>query len=104
MEALGFKSDELEPSLYIFHRCDVYIIVWVHVDDGIVLSNSKVALGEFKANLMESLDLQWSTNVEKIVGLNLAVYDEMIAINQNQLIQQIIHDYPCPTWHQFTTL
>ncbi|MBW0493091.1 hypothetical protein O181_032806 [Austropuccinia psidii MF-1] len=104
MESLGFHGNEIKPSIYLFKRHSAFVIVWIHVDDGIVLSNSADALNSFKTRLKTKLKLNWLDHVDKIVGLNISMKTAQLEISQPLLIKQLLDDYHRPIRDQFTTL
>ncbi|MBW0510681.1 hypothetical protein O181_050396 [Austropuccinia psidii MF-1] len=81
MGRLGFESSEVEALLYIYQRNTTNFIVWIHVDDGIVVGNSIASINDFKTALMHEVDVWWQTNVEKIVGLHIIDNGQQIEIN-----------------------
>lgn len=40
MENLGFHVEEIEQSIYRCRRGEDLLLVWMHVDDGVVFTNS----------------------------------------------------------------
>ncbi|MBW0469399.1 hypothetical protein O181_009114 [Austropuccinia psidii MF-1] len=81
IESLGFHGDEIKPSIYLFKRRGAFVVVWLHVNDGIVISNSRNALMSFKTKLTLKLKLNWSDQVDKIVGLNIGMGTRKLEIN-----------------------
>ncbi|MBW0492081.1 hypothetical protein O181_031796 [Austropuccinia psidii MF-1] len=104
MESLGFRGDEIKPSIYLFKQHGAFVIVWVHVDNGIVLSSSANALDSFKTKLKMKLKLNWSNHIEKIVGLNIGMGPGKLEISQPLLTKQLLDNYHRPIRDQFTTL
>ncbi|MBW0467029.1 hypothetical protein O181_006744 [Austropuccinia psidii MF-1] len=48
---MGFSAMEVDQSLYIFCSGETIITIWVHVEDGVVTSNSATAMSDFKCQL-----------------------------------------------------
>lgn len=44
LEKFGFEVVEIEASLYVYQKGVLFIVVWMHVDDGLVVSNDQAAL------------------------------------------------------------
>ncbi|MBW0562703.1 hypothetical protein O181_102418 [Austropuccinia psidii MF-1] len=101
---LGFRGDEIEPSIYLFKWHGVFVIVWVHVDDGIVLSKSANALTSSEIKLKMKLKLNWSNHVDKIMGLNIGMGTGKLEISQPLLTKQLLDNYHLPIRDQLTTL
>ncbi|MBW0569574.1 hypothetical protein O181_109289 [Austropuccinia psidii MF-1] len=104
MESLGFCGDEIKPSIYLFKRHGAFVIVWAHVDNGIVLSNSANALTSLKTKLKMKLKLNWSNHVDKIVGLNIGMGTGKLEISQPLLTKQLLDNYHRPIRDQFMNL
>ncbi|MBW0474947.1 hypothetical protein O181_014662 [Austropuccinia psidii MF-1] len=80
------------------------LLVWVHVDDGIVVGSSDMIFQQFKTALSGELKVQWSDNVSKIVGLGLTCNGHSMQIDQHLLANQIISAYRRPVVHKFNQL
>ncbi|MBW0502300.1 hypothetical protein O181_042015 [Austropuccinia psidii MF-1] len=93
MNKLGFECSEVEASLYIYQKHAAFIIVWIHVDNGIVIGNSIESISDFKQALIHEVDAQWQTNMEKIVGLHIKNNGKQLEINQKFLIDQYLCNY-----------
>ncbi|MBW0562328.1 hypothetical protein O181_102043 [Austropuccinia psidii MF-1] len=104
MESLGFCGNEIEPSIYLFKWHSAFVIVWAHVDNGVVLSNSTNELTSFKTKLKMKLKLNWSNHVDKIVGLNIGMGTGKQEISQPLLTKQLLDNYHRPIRDQFTNL
>ncbi|MBW0461372.1 hypothetical protein O181_001087 [Austropuccinia psidii MF-1] len=72
LEHMGFAATEINQSLYIFCNDQEVITIWIHIDDGIVTSNSLGAISKFKMALCGELDIKWSDQLTHIMGLNCA--------------------------------
>jgi hypothetical protein len=76
----------------------------MHVDDGLVVSNSPSALSDLRAKLTEHLDVKWKMSVDQIVGINLHQLAGKIHLKQNLLANQVVSTYKRRAVHQNTTL
>ncbi|MBW0495002.1 hypothetical protein O181_034717 [Austropuccinia psidii MF-1] len=72
---IGFISTEVYQSLYIFQNEEAIIVIWIHVDDGVIASNSADAL-------CTELNIKWSDVVQQIVGLKCAIGEGEVTIAQ----------------------
>lgn len=50
-----FECDEVEECLYRYKKDESIIIIWIHVDDGIVFSNNNTALSNLRTRLEQNL-------------------------------------------------
>ncbi|MBW0584850.1 hypothetical protein O181_124565 [Austropuccinia psidii MF-1] len=93
---MGFVATGVDQSLYIFWNEEAVIAIWVHVDDGDVISNLLDKVSDFKTALCAELDIKWSDKVQQIVGLECAIGEGEVAIAQQRLTNSILNAYPRP--------
>ncbi|MBW0484413.1 hypothetical protein O181_024128 [Austropuccinia psidii MF-1] len=91
---MGFIATEIHQSLYIFRNNRVIIAIWIHVDDGVVVSNSPDTVSSFKDALCAELDIRWLGVVQQIVGLECVIGEVEVTIAQQQLTNNILDAYP----------
>jgi hypothetical protein len=101
---LNFLASEVESSLYVYKRDDVSIYIWMHVDNGLVVSNSSKALHDLRTNLTQHLDVKWQESVDQIIGLNIRHHSGGITLKQHLLATQVVTTYNRPIIHQNTPL
>ncbi|KAI7953418.1 hypothetical protein MJO28_005965 [Puccinia striiformis f. sp. tritici] len=101
----GFQCDEVEECLYRYKKDDQIIIIWIHVDDGIVFSNDAANLSKLRNNMEKELRVKWDSRPEKLVGLKLEYEGDSIFLSQLLLIDQTIDKFkstvlpnPVPTY------
>ncbi|MBW0476559.1 hypothetical protein O181_016274 [Austropuccinia psidii MF-1] len=73
LNRMGFIATEVNQSLYIFRNKEEVIAIWVHVDDGIIVSNSPDKISDFKNAICAELNIKWTDEVQQIVGLECAI-------------------------------
>ncbi|MBW0512412.1 hypothetical protein O181_052127 [Austropuccinia psidii MF-1] len=93
---MGFIATEVNQSLYIFRNEKTIITIWIHVDNGVVASNSAEAISSFKDALCAELNIKWLDVVQQIVGLECAIGEGEVTIVQRQLTNSILDAYPRP--------
>ncbi|MBW0482769.1 hypothetical protein O181_022484 [Austropuccinia psidii MF-1] len=93
---MGFAATEVNQSLYTFRNEDAIVAIWVHVDDGVVISNSPVSLADFKKAICAKLDIKWSDKLRQIVGLECVIGEGEVSITQRHLAAGIPDAYPRP--------
>ncbi|MBW0526746.1 hypothetical protein O181_066461 [Austropuccinia psidii MF-1] len=91
---MGFVSMEVDQSLYIFQNQGAVIAIWVHVDNGVVISNLPDNMSNFKNALCAELNIKWSDEVQQIFGLECAIGAGEVAIAQRSLTDSILDAYP----------
>jgi hypothetical protein len=88
-----FECDEVEECLYRYKKGNDIIIIWIHVDDGIVFSNDQSNLDRLRTNMEGELRVKWDSRPEKLVGLKLDYQDDSIYLSQHLLIDQTIQKF-----------
>ncbi|MBW0502835.1 hypothetical protein O181_042550 [Austropuccinia psidii MF-1] len=94
LQRLGFVATEVDQSLYIFRSGTAVIAIWIHVNNGVVASNSANAISDFKTALISHFDIKWSNQLNRIVGLECVFGKGEVAITQQRLTDGILEAYP----------
>jgi hypothetical protein len=71
MEGIGFHVSLYDDSFYHIQRGGETILVWIHVDDGVVTASSASVLREFRAELESRLKTTWDGNLHNIIGIKV---------------------------------
>ncbi|PLW36803.1 hypothetical protein PCASD_13226 [Puccinia coronata f. sp. avenae] len=71
MEGLGFHVSFYDDLFYHVHRRGENILVWIHVDDGVVAASSTSIMREFRDALESQLKTTWDGNLHNIVGIKV---------------------------------
>ncbi|MBW0488358.1 hypothetical protein O181_028073 [Austropuccinia psidii MF-1] len=101
---MGFVVTEVNQLLYIFQNESAIIAIWVHVDNGVVISNLPDSMSDFKSALCAELDIKWSDELQQIVGLKCVIGEGEVATAQQQLTDSILEAYPRPVLRQNSPL
>ncbi|MBW0485160.1 hypothetical protein O181_024875 [Austropuccinia psidii MF-1] len=91
---MGFTAMEVNQSLYIFCSRETAIAIWIHVDDGVIASNSPAVVSDFKHWLHAEVNINWNAALSQIVGLECVFGKSEAAIVQKQLTNSILDTYP----------
>ncbi|MBW0478107.1 hypothetical protein O181_017822 [Austropuccinia psidii MF-1] len=91
---MGFTAMEVDQSLYIFRSGETFVAIWIHVDDGLITSNSQVAIDDFKQHLCTEVEIKWHDTIAQIVGLECAFGEGEVAIAQRRLTNSVLEAYP----------
>ncbi|MBW0552046.1 hypothetical protein O181_091761 [Austropuccinia psidii MF-1] len=92
--SLGFVATEAAQSLYIFCNGVTIIPIWIHIDDGVIMSNSQSTISNFKNSLCAELGIKWSDQMEQIVGLECVIGKGEVVMTQRHLTEGILEAYP----------
>ncbi|MBW0503141.1 hypothetical protein O181_042856 [Austropuccinia psidii MF-1] len=93
---MGFAAMEVDQSLYVFRNGTDTIAIWIHVNNGVVASNSSSAVLAFKRQLCVEVDIKWHNTIHQIVGLECAFGEGEVTIAQQRLTKSILGAYPRP--------
>ncbi|MBW0536487.1 hypothetical protein O181_076202 [Austropuccinia psidii MF-1] len=61
LEGLGLTSCEAEMSLYVFQRDETIMAIWIHIDDGMITSNSPTEIKRCCEALCKNFEIKWLT-------------------------------------------
>ncbi|MBW0464055.1 hypothetical protein O181_003770 [Austropuccinia psidii MF-1] len=104
MESMGLVEMEFEASLYVYKKGDSYIIIWMHVDNGVLLTNDNAMLSQVQSQMTTKLEVKWNHQQDRIVGINLNIIDNELHLEQRLLATQIVETYPRCTITKSTPL
>ncbi|MBW0541367.1 hypothetical protein O181_081082 [Austropuccinia psidii MF-1] len=96
LNRMGFVATEVDQSLYIFRNEEAVIAIWVHVDDGVIVSNLLDKISDFKSAICAELNIKWTDEVNQIDGLECTIGEGKVAIAQQRLTNSILDAYPRP--------
>ncbi|MBW0534039.1 hypothetical protein O181_073754 [Austropuccinia psidii MF-1] len=68
------------------------------------MGSSNAIVQQFKTALSGKLEVRWSDDIPKIVGLRLTREGHRLRIDQHLLAYQIVSAYQCPVVHKFNQL
>ncbi|MBW0575017.1 hypothetical protein O181_114732 [Austropuccinia psidii MF-1] len=63
---MGFTAMEVDQSLYIFGSSETTVAIWIHFDDGVVMSNSQVDILNFMKHLCDEVEIKWHDTITQI--------------------------------------
>jgi hypothetical protein len=96
MEAVGFVASDLEQSFYIYRKGVDFVIIWLHVDDGLAVASNQLLLDNLRVEMQKEMNIKWADGVKRLVGLNIVTKDGEVILDQERLASQIVQDYERP--------
>ncbi|MBW0492650.1 hypothetical protein O181_032365, partial [Austropuccinia psidii MF-1] len=93
LEGLRFTLCEVDLSLYVFRKDDAIIVIWIHVDDDIIASNSLAHIEDFPKALCDNFKIKWSDNMRRIVSLECDMGEGEVTLSQTRLTNDVRCDY-----------
>ncbi|MBW0477074.1 hypothetical protein O181_016789 [Austropuccinia psidii MF-1] len=94
MESMGLVEMEVEASLYVYKKEDSYIFIWMHVDNGVLLTNDNAMLSQVQSQKTKKLKVKWNHQPDRVVGINLNTIGNELHLDQRLLATQIVETYP----------
>ncbi|MBW0476561.1 hypothetical protein O181_016276 [Austropuccinia psidii MF-1] len=91
LEKRGFHMSNYGSSVYWDN--DHGMIIWLHVDNGVVFSKNKADLDNLKQSLCDKFAIKWDATLSHIVGINIARDHKRFELNQSHLISSIVSWY-----------
>jgi hypothetical protein len=89
MGRLGFQVEEIEQSIYCCQRGQDLLLVWMHVDDVAVFTNSSLLQDKIKLGLERDMKIKWEFGVPRVVGINVE-RSNSFQLSQIHLANQIV--------------
>ncbi|MBW0535707.1 hypothetical protein O181_075422 [Austropuccinia psidii MF-1] len=68
--------------------------MWIHIDNGVVTSNSPATIESFRKTLCSNFEIKWSHTLQQIVGLEYAFGKGEVTIMQTRLTRKILKAHP----------
>ncbi|MBW0550570.1 hypothetical protein O181_090285 [Austropuccinia psidii MF-1] len=90
----SLRHETVDLSFYVFQKEETIIAIWIHVDNGIIASNSPTQIEEFHKALCNNFEIKWSDAMNWIVGLEWDFGEGGVTISQTRLTNDIIDVYP----------
>jgi len=90
---MGFTVLKCDPSVYIFERGDVKIIMPVHTDDCTVTAPSDVIVDAFIAELRKHFDVKDLGPINKFLGIIIERNDDKLILHQTPYIESILSEF-----------
>ncbi|MBW0541611.1 hypothetical protein O181_081326 [Austropuccinia psidii MF-1] len=69
------------------------MIIWLHVDNGVVFAKNKADLDNVKCSLCDKFAMKWDNNLMHIMGIKVMCDNKGFELNQTHLIHSIISKY-----------
>lgn len=86
---LGYMASLYDASLYVLNTPDAAGLIWVHVNDGIVMGSSPAVLHQLELDLGGCLEIKWDRDLTSVVGINLVQCQSGFALRQEKLTRTI---------------
>ncbi|MBW0543902.1 hypothetical protein O181_083617 [Austropuccinia psidii MF-1] len=90
LQKVGFTANSEDPSTYNFQKDGQNVILWIHVDDGVLMALSTETLHWITAQLNAHLKIKWDTIIKGLVGISIEETAEGFKFSQPDLITKLV--------------
>ncbi|MBW0538921.1 hypothetical protein O181_078636 [Austropuccinia psidii MF-1] len=90
LQEIGFKANDNDQSTYVYKSGEDCAMLWIHVDDGVLVTSNDEMRERMKLNLTEKLKLRWDDGINSIVGIEIKRKDNGFYLKQPGLIKKLI--------------
>lgn len=91
--SLGLKQSDYDPCVYISIRDGQVLIVTVHVDDMLLISNNKSAIDGLKTNLNQKFKMKDLGPVTQYLGVRITRNEKGIMLDQTAYIEEVLQRF-----------
>ncbi|MBW0534030.1 hypothetical protein O181_073745 [Austropuccinia psidii MF-1] len=88
LKALGFSKSAFDNSVYFNFQNNA--MMWIHVDDGVVIAQTRKDLDDLKRGVERSFLIKWKDGVENMIGMEIERQAAGFTLTQKRLIESII--------------
>ena len=83
---MGFERCPVSPCLYRYVDDDRYMKATIHVDDGLMMADSKDTVDQFITQIRTylSFDLKLYNPVQKFLGMHIEEDDNYVYVHQKE--------------------
>ncbi|MBW0538940.1 hypothetical protein O181_078655 [Austropuccinia psidii MF-1] len=89
LQEVGFKVNENDQSTYTYKHGGEYAMLWIHVDDGVLVASSDNVMEKLKLELETRLKLKWDEGINSIVGIEVKREGKGFILKQPGLIRKL---------------
>ncbi|MBW0484569.1 hypothetical protein O181_024284 [Austropuccinia psidii MF-1] len=88
---ISFVANENNQSTYILRRGGDTAMLWIHVDNGLLVTSGEKILVFLRDRLTEKLKLKWDENLTSIVGVEIMRQGNKFSLKQSSLIRKLVN-------------
>ncbi|MBW0531163.1 hypothetical protein O181_070878 [Austropuccinia psidii MF-1] len=90
LQEIRFKANNNDQSTYVYKIGKEYAMLWIHVDDGVLVTRNDNIREKIKLNFTEKLKLRWNEDINSIVGIEIKRKGEGFYLKQPGLIAKLV--------------
>ncbi|MBW0531056.1 hypothetical protein O181_070771 [Austropuccinia psidii MF-1] len=93
LATVGFEMNDGDQSTYSYQKGAEVAVLWIHVDDGILVPSSKSLMDKLREELSISFQLKWDLTLHSIVGIEVQQIGHELRLSQQTLIAKLVADH-----------
>ncbi|MBW0534724.1 hypothetical protein O181_074439 [Austropuccinia psidii MF-1] len=90
LRGIGFTPNEGDQSTYSYSCGGDTALLWIHVDDGILVASTQELMARLRNELSVSLQLKWDVDLHSIVGIDVQRVGQQFRLSQHHLIKKLL--------------
>ncbi|MBW0561103.1 hypothetical protein O181_100818 [Austropuccinia psidii MF-1] len=90
LQEIRFQANENDQSTYTYKHGEDFSMLWILVDDGVLVASNFIIMERLKLELMSRLKLRWDKDINSIVGLKVKREGKVYVLKKPGLIKKLI--------------
>ncbi|MBW0501913.1 hypothetical protein O181_041628 [Austropuccinia psidii MF-1] len=90
LQEIGFKANNNDQSTYVYKISKDYAMLWIHVDNGVLVMRNNNIREKMKMKLTEKLKLRWDEDINSMVGIEIKWKGNGFCLKQPRLIKKLV--------------
>jgi len=91
LRAIGFRASKANPSLFIWHKNYVLIVILIYVDDIIITSNSSTAIHHILQDLHSDFDVKELGDLSYFLGVEVLRSTDGMYLTQRKYVAELLN-------------
>ncbi|MBW0506955.1 hypothetical protein O181_046670 [Austropuccinia psidii MF-1] len=93
LTTVGFQMNDGDQSTYFYKQGEDVAMLWVHVDDGILMASNQHLMMKLWEALSTAVQLKWDLMLHSIVGIEVQQVGRGFQLSQRALIAKLLADH-----------
>jgi histone deacetylase 1/2 len=91
LRAIGFRASKADPSLFIWHKNDVLVVILIYVDDIIITNNSGTAIHHVLQNLHSDFAIKELGDLSYFLGVEVLRSTNDMYLTQRKYVAELLN-------------
>ncbi|MBW0463034.1 hypothetical protein O181_002749 [Austropuccinia psidii MF-1] len=93
LTTVDFQMNDGDQSTYSYKQGEDVVMLWVHVDDGILAASNLHLMMKLREALSTAVQLKWDSTLHSIVGIEVQQVGRGFRLSQRALIAKLLADH-----------